>query len=106
MYANERGVPQNDAQAVAWYRKAADQGLATAQYNLGTMYSTGRGVPQNYVEAHKWRNLAASGATGDEQKEYAATRDQMAEALTSAQLAEAQKRAADWQAAFEKRQAD
>ena len=35
---------------------------------------------------------------------YAATRDQMAEAMTPAQIAEGQKRAADWQAAFEKRQ--
>jgi hypothetical protein len=26
MYANDRGVPQDDAEAVAWYRKAAEQG--------------------------------------------------------------------------------
>ena len=30
-----RGVEQNDEQAVFWYRKAAEQGDATAQFNLG-----------------------------------------------------------------------
>ena len=31
MYANGRGVPKDDAEAVAWYRKAAEQGNAVAQ---------------------------------------------------------------------------
>ena len=42
-----------------WYRLAADQGDATAQYLLGGMYEFGRGVPQNYAEARKWLRLAA-----------------------------------------------
>ncbi|MDU6835740.1 MAG: hypothetical protein E6417_37620, partial [Bradyrhizobium sp.] len=29
------GVPRNPAEAMAWYRKAADQGLAVAQHYLG-----------------------------------------------------------------------
>ncbi len=106
MYDNGRGVPQDDAQAVAWYRQAADQGNAFAQANLGVMYANGEGVPQDDVEAHRWLSLATSRATGDRQKEYAATLDELAEALTPAQIAEAQKRAADWQAAFEQRQTD
>ena len=28
MYDHGEGVPENDAEAVKWYRKAADQGLA------------------------------------------------------------------------------
>ena len=32
------GVKQDDVQAVTWFRKAADQGVASAQYNLGLMY--------------------------------------------------------------------
>src|SRR5678810_3454 len=32
-------------QAMEWYRKAADQGHAAAQLNLGLMYASGRGVP-------------------------------------------------------------
>jgi len=35
-----RGVPQDDAQAVTWYRQAAEQGHAIAQYNLGVMYAS------------------------------------------------------------------
>src|SRR3954463_716564 len=38
MYSGGEGVPQDDAKAVKWYRKAAEQGLAAAQNNLGTMY--------------------------------------------------------------------
>ena len=47
------------AEAVRWYRLAADQGNARAQGNLGTMYQDGRGVPQNYAEAVRWYRLAA-----------------------------------------------
>ena len=53
------GVPQNYAEALKWYRLAADQGDASAQYNLGVMYDNGQGVPQNYAEALKWYRLAA-----------------------------------------------
>jgi hypothetical protein len=52
-------VPQNYAEAVRWYRKAAKQNDARAQFNLGNMYREGRGVPQNDVEAAKWFRLAA-----------------------------------------------
>ncbi len=30
-----------------WYRLAADQGYASAQFNLGVMYATGEGFPQD-----------------------------------------------------------
>jgi hypothetical protein len=66
-------------------------------------YAGGRGVPQDYVEAHKWGNLAASRATGDNRERYARTREALAKSMTPAQLAEAQKRAADWLAVFESR---
>ncbi|MEY4635371.1 MAG: hypothetical protein RJA55_1169, partial [Acidobacteriota bacterium] len=98
-----QGVPQDYAQAVAWYRKAADQGDADSQYNLGVMYRNGQGVPQDYVESHKWRNLAASRASAENQKRYAEGRDAVATQMTPAQLAEAQQRASAWLAAFEKR---
>jgi TPR repeat protein len=51
MYANGRGVSQDDAQAVAWYSKAAEQGDAKAQTSLAWMYEKGRGVPQEDAEA-------------------------------------------------------
>jgi len=43
MYADGRGVAQDDAQALTWFRKAADQGNAGAQDKLGFMYVNGRG---------------------------------------------------------------
>ena len=106
MYGNGEGVPQDDTEAVAWYRQAADQGLADALYNLGFMYQNGRGVPQDFVEAHKWRNLAASRVTGDVQRRFVVSRNALESAMTPEQLAEAQRLAKEWQAAFEKRQAE
>lgn len=44
-----RGVIRDDAEALRWFRRAADQGHAEAQYTLGAMYSLGRGVCA-YVE--------------------------------------------------------
>ena len=59
MYYNGEGVPQDFAEAAAWYRKAAEQGDAGAQTTLGEMYLRGEGVPQDYVEAVAWYRLAA-----------------------------------------------
>ena len=64
MYANGEGVPQNYAEAVNWFRKAAEQGDAVAQNSLGAMYNNGTGVPEDDVQAYAWFNIAA--AQGDE----------------------------------------
>ena len=58
MYDNGMGVPENDAEAVKWYRKAADQGDAGGQYNLGVMYFGGDGVPENNIRAYVWWSMA------------------------------------------------
>jgi uncharacterized protein len=63
-----RGVPQSDTEAAKWFRRAADQGDALAQFYLGVMYNEGRGVPQDYAEAAKWYRLAAD--QGDAQAQY------------------------------------
>ena len=95
-YANGRGVPQDYAEAAKWYRKAADQGNAYAQSNLGWMYANGRGVPQDYVQAHMWMNLAAAHTIGDDEKRYVADRDRVAANMSSSQMAEAQRLAREW----------
>lgn len=59
MYARGHGVPRDDAQAVQWYRKAAEQDYAWGQTNLGYMYESGRGVAKDEVEAAKWYLKAA-----------------------------------------------
>ena len=50
---------KDDAVVEKWYRKAAEQGSAEAQNNLGLMFVLGRGVPQNDAEAVKWYCKAA-----------------------------------------------
>ena len=104
VYDTGLGVPQDYTEAAAWYRLAADQGHTDAQHNLGVMYSTRRGVPQDDVEAHRWANLAAARATGDDREQYTEARDNLAKQMTPAQLAEAQKLAREWHAAFDARQ--
>jgi len=55
----EEGSQQDYAEVIKWYRKAAVQGYAKAQNNLGFMYEEGKGVPQNDTEAVKWYRKAA-----------------------------------------------
>ena len=66
---NGEGVPKDAAKAVEWYTKAAEQGHADAQNNLGVMYDTGEGVPRDLVRAYVWFNLAAAQGDKDVQKE-------------------------------------
>ena len=65
MYANGEGVAEDDAEAVRWYRLAADQGLAIAQNNLGWMYDNGEGVAEDDAEAVRWYRLAADQGHAD-----------------------------------------
>ena len=75
-----------------WYRQAAEQGIADAQYNLGRLFAKGEGVAQDYVQAHIWYSLAAR------QGHQKATqlRDIVAGRMTPEQIAEAQKLAREW----------
>ena len=58
-YKGGKGVPKNVAAAVMWYRRAAAQGHASAQYKLSKMYLNGKGVPKDEREAMKWVRKAA-----------------------------------------------
>ena len=53
------GVTKNKIEAVEWYRKAAENGYAVAQNNLGNCLYSGRGCTQNYQEAVEWYRKAA-----------------------------------------------
>ena len=91
--------PQDYAEAVKWYRKAAEQNDATAQYNLGLMYANGRGVPQDYVMAYKWINLAAT-----RQEKAAEIRGNLAGLMTAEQIAEAQRLSSEFFARLQSEQ--
>jgi len=86
------GVPQDYGEAAKWYRKAADQGNAKAQYHLGLMYAKGRGVPMDYVQALMWFNLAA--AQGESLA--AKNRDNLAAKMTPAQIERAEALIVAW----------
>jgi TPR repeat protein len=65
MYAHGEGVAQDYAEAVKWFRLAADQGHAGAQHNLGGMYGNGTGVAQDFTEAARLFKLAADQGFAD-----------------------------------------
>jgi len=53
-YTSGDGVKQDYAEAVRWWRMAAEQGKADAQSSLGYMYDQGNGVQQDYAQAVRW----------------------------------------------------
>ena len=58
-------MTQNYKTAIKFYTKAAEQGSARAQFNLGMMYYKGQGLSQDYTRANMWWNIAASQGNED-----------------------------------------
>ncbi len=56
---NAFNLVRDGKEAFRWYRLSAEQGNATAQFNLGVRYLTGEGVLQDDKEAVKWYRLSA-----------------------------------------------
>lgn len=54
------GVVRDYKEAVTWFSKAAEQGVATAQYSLGKAYECGTGIRKNSRLALKWFRAAAN----------------------------------------------
>lgn len=78
-----RFVRQDHAASMQWFRKAAEQGLADAQFNLGRIYGPAdglyrrsRAVPEDYAEAAKWLGKAAA-------QDYAPAQVKLAELYAS-----------------------
>jgi hypothetical protein len=61
-------VPRDIRAAVEWYRKAAAQRNAEAQYNLGLCYENGEGVAKGMSTAAGWYRKAA--AQGQAEAQY------------------------------------
>ena len=59
IYDEGKGVDEDDAEAVRWYRRGAELGNSYAQSNLGLMYEYGTGVRQDFDEAMRWFRKAA-----------------------------------------------
>jgi hypothetical protein len=58
-YEFGEGVNRDQTASIEWYRKAAEQGFALAQFNLGVAYENGNGVTQDYATADAWYRKAA-----------------------------------------------
>jgi hypothetical protein len=59
MCSDGRGVAQDEDQATLWFRRAAAQGHADAQFCLGVKYQNGLGLPKDDVQAVSWYCRAA-----------------------------------------------
>ena len=92
MYASGKGVAQDDSQAAVWFRKAAMQGEAMAQLNLGRMYFSGTGVRQDRAQAYQWTYLAAA----QESEKAVNTLNSLVKAMTPSQIEEGKKLVREW----------
>ena len=70
-YYDGEGVEQDYAEAVKWYRKAAEQGYAVAQFEMGWCYKHGYGVPKDLAEAKRWYRKAADAGIQEAKKHLA-----------------------------------
>jgi TPR repeat protein len=61
MFSSGQGVAKDKdpKEAVRWYRKAAEQGFASAQMKLAFVYSMGVSVPADYGKREYWYRRAA-----------------------------------------------
>ncbi len=118
MYEKGQGVPQDYAEAVEWYRNAATSVNTRAQASLKVIHlertSSPTDAQQSYfdqlrdnlgirswrsylVEAYKWFEIIAPVLpSGRERDMIDKTRDDIAEEMTPAQIAEAQRLAREW----------
>jgi len=92
LYHNGEGVPQDDAEAVRWFRRAADQAYVPALSALGSHYWSGRGVTQDYAQAYFWFQLALAEGDGKSKSLL----EGLATQMTGSQIAEARQQAEAW----------
>ena len=75
-----------------WFRRGAEQGFTSAQFNLGAMYAKGEGVARNYVKAHMWFTITS--AYGN--KKGKKVRDIVEKRMSATDISRARKLAREW----------
>ena len=75
IYANGLGVRQDYAEALRWYRAAAEKGYAEAEDKLGFLYDFGEGVPEDQALATEWYRKSALQGNPDAQFNLASLYD-------------------------------
>ena len=86
------GEAPDDAKAVQWFQRAAEQGNIAAQSALGAYYWRGRGVPEDLSKAYFWSTIAM--AQGDEISK--GRLQGLAKQMTPAQVSIARQQAEIW----------
>ena len=84
-------VPEDDAEAVRWWRRSADQGNLGAQKSLGLAYADGTGVAKDVKAAYGWLLISNVFGSNDFLLRSMEERE-----LTPAQVAEAREWAKAW----------
>ena len=86
------GMPQDNSQALKWYKRSAEHFHKDAQNNLGALYSKGEGTKQDFVEALKWIIISAQNGSEAGEKNIRIVEKRM----SYEQISQAQKLANDW----------
>ncbi len=87
LYAKGDGVGKDAGAAIKWLSVASEQGRPDAMAQLGLVLRDSDQGGKNWVDAYKWLNLAAG--AGDDTAGRA--RDILANSMSAAQVAEAQR---------------
>ena len=81
-----------ESKLVAPCEELGPESNAEDLYRMGLVYSTGMGVAVDYVVAHKWFDLAALRGYSDAKQ----SRKEIADFMSSDEIAAAQKAAREW----------
>lgn len=58
LYYDGKGLMEDNAQALKWFRKAAENNHSQAQYNLAIMLASMLGTEADLVSAYAWLNIS------------------------------------------------
>ncbi len=89
-------MDKDPASAVAWYKKAAAQGVENAQLNLGVIYLNGDGIRADSVLACAWFEIVAASTDPSWREQGAAERDIVVHKMTATEIAEANALSSAW----------
>jgi TPR repeat protein len=94
MFADGRGVPQDEAKALIWIGKAAERGCSEAQRAMGSrcrrasFQKTPQDALESNLEAYKWFRLASAQGCKESESEF----EYLAISMTQEQVIEGNRR--------------
>lgn len=96
LYYDGKGVMEDNAQALKWFRKSAENNHSQAQYNLAIMLASGIGIDADLVEAYAWLKISQSNGYGPATDSI----KQMGAELSSSEKKQADKKMAELRKEF------